>query len=126
MRGRWLVTVLVTGCLIPVGLPPAVSATAEPREVIVKPREPRPDVFFLAGGVKPDYRTKAAILQRRNCGGCAWFAHDRFRTDQRSRFRLPVPDLKPGEKLVCYRVKVAGSAGFSKAYSEVNCIGPTA
>jgi len=128
VRGRRLVTVLVTVGLTPVGLPPAGSdaANAELREVVVKPREPRPDVFFLAGRVQPDYERSAAILQRRNCGDCAWFAFERFRTDAHSRFRLRVPDPETGEKLVCYRVKVAASKSFSKSYSETICIGPIA
>jgi hypothetical protein len=99
------------------------AAGAETREVIAKPREPRPDVFFLAGRVRPAYERRPAILQRRNCGGCVWFAFDRFRTDGESRFRRPVPDLKPGQKKVCYRVKVPGSKGFEKALSETHCIG---
>jgi hypothetical protein len=91
--------------------------------VIVKPREPRPDVFVLAGRVVPAYEKKPAILQRRNCGSCSWFAFERLRTDADSRFRLPVPDLEPGRKKVCYRVKVPASKGFRKALSDVHCIG---
>jgi hypothetical protein len=117
-----LVTVLVTALAAPA---PAVFA-AESREVIVKPREPRPDVFLLAGRVRPAYEKKPAILQRRNCGSCSWFAFDRFRTDADSRFRLLVPDLEPGRKKVCHRVKVPASKGFSRSFSEVHCIGPIA
>ena len=103
----------------------AAGATgAETREVIVKPREPRPDVFVLAGRVRPAYEKRPAILQRRNCGSCSWFAFERFRTDADSRFRLSVPDLEPGRKKVCYRVKVPASKGFSRSFSEVHCIGP--
>ena len=76
---------------------PAPGAPAETREVIVQPREPRPDVFFLAGRVKPGYERKPAILQRRNCGSCAWFGFEHFRTDGNSRFKRPVPDLRAGE-----------------------------
>jgi hypothetical protein len=104
----------------------AAARGAETREVIVKPREPRPGVFVLAGRVRPAYEKKPAILQRRNCGGCLWFAFERFRTDGDSRFRLPVPNLKPGQKKLCYRVKVPASNGYARSFSEVNCIGAIA
>ena len=98
VRGRrWLVAVLL-GVVAAAAPVPALGAPAETREVIVKPREPRPDVFFLAGRVKPGYERKPAILQRRNCGGCAWFGFEHFRTDGHSRFKRPVPDLRAGER----------------------------
>ena len=103
--------------------PPAHAGPGETREVIVKPREPRPDVFLLTGRVRPDYAKRPAILQRRNCADCAWFAFERFRTDARSRFRLSIPDLEPGRTKVCYRVKVPAGKRFATALSEGNCIG---
>jgi hypothetical protein len=115
---------------VALGVASAPTSAAEPqeREVIVKPLEPRPDVLFLAGRVKPDYARQRAILQRRTCGasegGCAWFGVETFRTDARSRFKRSVPDLEPGRRKACYRVKVPGGRGFAAAYSEVNCIGP--
>ena len=117
---------LLAGVTAVVATMPALAAPAESREVIVQPREPRPDVFFLAGRVKPGYERKPAILQRRNCGGCAWFGFEHFRTDGHSRFKRPVPDLRVGEKKVCYRIKVPASKGFSTAYSEASCLGPIA
>jgi hypothetical protein len=124
MRGPgWLVAVLLAVVAAAAPIPTAASP-AETREVIVKPREPRPDVFFLAGRVKPGYERKPGILQRRNCGGCAWFGYDHFRTDGRSRFKRPVPDLEPGDKKVCYRIKVPASNGFATAFSETSCLGP--
>ena len=126
VRGRrWLVAVLL-GVVAAAAPVPALGAPAETREVIVKPREPRPDVFFLAGRVKPGYERKPAILQRRNCGGCAWFGFEHFRTDGNSRFKRPVPDLRAGERKVCYRIKVPASKGFATAYSETSCLGPIA
>lgn len=116
--------VLLAGGLVVVVTPPVQGAPAETREVVVKPREPRPDVFYLAGRVRPDYALKPAVLQRRNCGDCSWFAFERFRTDARSRFRLSVPDLEPGRSKVCYRVRVPGGKGFEEAVSETNCLGP--
>jgi len=127
MQGRWPVGVV--GAVLlgvgPVGFSaPALGGPVETREVVVSPREPRPDVFFLAGLVRPDYARGPAILQRRNCVGCAWFGFERFRTDARSRFKRSVPDLESGRTRVCYRVKVPGGRGFAPAYSETNCLGP--
>ena len=104
--------------------PQAAAATAEDRAVIAKPQEPRPDVFFLAGRVRPDYRKKPVVLQRRNCPDCSWFAAERFRTDGDSRSRASVADSKEGEKKVCYRVKVPSSMRFRTSVSEVDCGGP--
>jgi len=125
VRGRrWLVAVLLG--VVAAAPVQALGAPAETREVIVKPREPRPDVFFLAGRVKPGYERKPAILQRRNCGSCAWFGFEDFRTDGNSRFKRPVPDLRAGQRKVCYRIKVPASQGFATAYSETSCLGPIA
>ena len=118
--------VLLAAGPVVVVTPPAQGAAAGTREVVVKPREPRPDVFYLVGRVRPDYALKPAVLQRRNCGDCSWFAFERFHTDERSRFKRLVPDLEPGRTKVCYRVKVPGGRGFEAAVSESNCIGPVA
>lgn len=122
-----VVSAVLLGAGPPAALTPAASAApAETREVLVKPREPRPDVFFLTGRVRPDYARKPAILQRRNCADCAWFAFERFRTDAHSRFKRPIPDLEADRTKVCYRVKVPGGRGFKSALSESNCLGPIA
>ena len=115
---------VLLGAALPAALTPTTqAATAETREVVVTPREPRPDVFFLAGRVRPDYAKKPAILQRRNCADCTWFAFERFRTDARSRFKRSIPDLEPDRTKVCYRVKVPGGRGFEAAFSDANCLG---
>jgi hypothetical protein len=118
-----LLSVLLSGGMAGTLAAADTASRAETREVIVKPREPRPDVFVLAGRVRPAYEKKPAILQRRNCASCSWFAFERFRTDADSRFRRSVPDLEPGRKKVCYRVKVPASKGFARSVSEVHCIG---
>ena len=105
----------------------AVRGLADDREdltIVVKPREPRPDVFVLKGWVEPRYAHDHAILQRRNCGACRWFAFERFRTDGSSRFKRRVPTPGPEvRKRICYRVKIARSADHHRAISTSHCIG---
>jgi len=101
-----------------------VAADREDLEIVVTPREPRPDVFVLKGRVKPTYKKQEAVLQRRNCGDCTWYAFERFETDGESRFKLRVPTPAPQERRrVCYRVKIPRSDEYRRAISISNCIG---
>ena len=110
--------------------PGAVAADRLELSVVVTPKEPKPDVFVLKGqvltadGQSPAYARSGAILQRRNCGSCSWFAFKRFETDRDGRFKVHVPDLDLDEKKVCYRVKVPRSAEVKRALSEQHCIAP--
>jgi hypothetical protein len=112
--------------------PGAIAADRLDVAVVVTPKEPKPDVFVLKGqvvaadGVTPAYAKGSALLQRRNCGTCAWFKFKRFETDRDSSFRLHIPDLGLDEKKVCYRVKVPRSAEVQRALSEHHCIAPIA
>ena len=121
-----VVVVVVATASTAVGVAGAAASALADREdlvITVKPREPRPDVFVLKGKVEPDYRKQDAVLQRRNCGSCAWYAFERFRTDGESRFKLRVPTPGPeARKKVCYRVKIARSADYRRALSAANCI----
>ena len=110
--------------LAPAGPASGVAADREDLEIVVTPREPRPDVFVLKGRVKPKYKKQEAILQRRNCGDCTWFAVETFRTDGESRFKLRVPTPGPEERRrICYRVKIPRSDAYRRAISTSNCIG---
>jgi len=113
--------VLALGVAVPAG---GATAPREDLEIVVTPREPRPDVFVLKGRVKPAYEKQEAILQRRNCGECTWFAVKAFETDGDSRFRLRVPTPAPDERRrVCYRVKIPRSDQYRRAISISHCIG---
>lgn len=103
---------------------PVVAAPAERHEIVLHPREPRPDHFVLAGRVKPDHRREPVVIQRRTCGGCGWRGYDRFDTDRDSRFRRVVEAPTERGDRVCYRVVVPGGGGFRRSVSEVVCIGP--
>jgi len=118
--------VLVVGLVLALsaaGPAGAVTAPRESLEIVVTPREPRPDVFVLKGRVKPTYKKQEAILQRRNCGECTWFAYETFETDGESRFKLRVPTPEPSERRrICYRVKIPRSNENRRAISISNCI----
>ena len=119
--GLVLALLLGLSVAVPAG---AVTAPREDLEIVVTPREPRPDVFVLKGRVKPTYKKQEAILQRRNCGECSWFAYETFETDGESRFKLRVPTPGPEERRrICYRVKIPRSDQYRRAISISNCIG---
>ena len=117
----------LVGALLAFGLVGPASGEAadhEDLEIVVTPREPRPDVFVLKGRVKPEYKRREAILQRRNCGDCAWYAVEKFHTDGESRFKLRIPTPSPEERRrICYRVKIPRSDKYRRAISISNCIG---
>ncbi len=118
--------VLGQAAAVPAGGATAAGMVAdrEDLEILVTPREPRPDVFVLKGRMKPEYRKQEAILQRRNCGTCSWFGFETFETDRESRFKLRVPTPEPEERRrICYRVKVPRSDQYRRAISISNCIG---
>ena len=128
-----MMTGVVLAVFVVLGGPSAVASDRLELSVVVTPKEPRPDVFVLKGHVlsadgQPSqsgaYARSRAILQRRNCGSCTWFAFERFETDRYSRFKLRVPDLELDEKKVCYRVKVPRSADVKRALSGRHCIAP--
>jgi hypothetical protein len=128
-----MMTGVVLAVLVALVGPAAMATDRLELSVVVTPKEPHPDVFVLKGQVlsadgQPSqsgaYARSGAILQRRNCGSCTWFAFERFETDRDSRFRLRVPDLALGEKKVCYRIKVPRSADVKRALSEHHCITP--
>ena len=128
-----MMTGVVLAVLVVLVGPLAVASDRLELSVVVTPKEPRPDVFVLKGQVlsadgQPSqsgaYAKSDAILQRRNCGSCKWFAFERFETDRDSRFKLPVPDLGVDGKKVCYRVKVPRSAEVRRALSPHHCIAP--
>jgi hypothetical protein len=119
--GPMVGVVLALGVL---GTANGAAADREDLEIVVTPREPRPDVFVLKGRVKPNYKKQEAILQRRNCGDCSWYAFEKFQTDGESRFKLAVPTPRPEERRkVCYRVKIPRSDQYRRAISISNCIG---
>jgi hypothetical protein len=112
--------------------PGAMAADRLELAVVVTPKEPKPDVFVLKGQVldadtlTPAYAKGDAVLQRRNCATCSWFKFKSIETDRDSAFKLHIPDLGPGEKKVCYRVKVPRSSEVKRAVSEHHCIAPIA
>jgi hypothetical protein len=127
------VVLAVVAALVALGGTAAVASNRLELSIVVTPKEPRPDVFVLKGQVlsadgQPSetgaYPKGRAILQRRNCGRCKWFAFERFETDRDSRFKLHVPDLGLGEKLACYRVKVPRSNEAKRTLSQHHCITP--
>ena len=116
----------MVGAVLALGVlgPASGVADREDLEIVVTPREPDPDVFVLKGRVKPKYKKQEAILQRRNCGDCSWYAFEKFDTDGESRFKLIVPTPPPQERRrVCYRVKIPRSDQYRRAISISNCIG---
>ncbi len=124
---------VVVAVLLALAGPAAGASDRLELSILVTPKEPHPDVFVLKGQVRAAdgqpsrsgaYARSRAILQRRNCGSCKWFAFERFETDRDSRFKLHVPDLAPDEKKVCYRVKVPRSTEVKRALSERHCVAP--
>ncbi|HEY8300940.1 MAG TPA: hypothetical protein VIG48_03495 [Jatrophihabitans sp.] len=86
------------------------------RKVSATGKEPRPNVFFLSGGVTPSYARKTVALLRKKCRTCAWkiYARQATAATSRYRFRLPVPSRGTHY----FKVKVPPSVSFVASYSS--------
>lgn len=100
---------------------PAGAGTTEERTVSIRAVEPRDDVFFVKGRVRPDHPGGELFLQRKRPSGDHWRKWRTFRATEASRYRRRVQQLdRPG--VVCYRVKVPGDDTYADAFSEKICI----
>ena len=99
----------------------AAGAAKQERTISVKGVEPRDDVFFAKGRVRPAYRERRAIMQRKPRSADGWRDWRTFRTTDESRFRERIAPLRR-KGVVCYRVKIEGNRKFSTSFSPRVCI----
>lgn len=99
----------------------ATAAVKQERTITVKLVQPREGVFFAKGRVKPDYKERFAIMQRKVKGTKKWRDWRKFRTTDESRYRERIVPLNRVGR-VCYRVKIKGNARFKTSYSDRVCI----
>lgn len=115
---------VATAPLAVVGTANAEQAAGEAkpeRTIRIKGVEPRNGVFFVKGRVKPNYKQRFAIVQRKLKSEKSWDNVGTFKTTDESTYRERIHALKrPG--VVCYRVKVKGNDTFKTSYSGRVCI----
>jgi len=115
---------VATAPLAAVGTANAEQAAGEAkpeRTIRIKGVEPRDSVFFVKGRVKPNYKERFAIVQRKLKSEKSWDNFGTFKTTDESTYRERIYALKrPG--VVCYRVKVKGNDTFKTSYSGRVCI----
>lgn len=100
----------------------AATAAAKPeRTITIKGVEPRDGVFFAKGRVKPDYKERFGIMQRKLKSEKKWSNWRKFKTTKKSTYRERIAPLKR-TGVVCYRVKIKGNANFATSYSSRVCI----
>ena len=100
----------------------AQAGEAKPeRTISIKGVEPKDGVFFVKGRVKPDYKERFALVQRKLKSEKKWATIGKFRTTDESTYRERIYALnRPG--VVCHRVKIKGNDTFATSYSGRVCI----
>lgn len=99
----------------------AAAAAKPERTITIKGVEPRSNVFFIKGRVKPDYKQRFAVLQRKLKSEKNWDNARKFKTTNNSTYRERISALDRSG-IVCYRVKIAGNDKFRTSYSNKVCI----
>lgn len=86
------------------------------RTVSSKSSEPRRNVFYLSGKVRPAYADKTVSLMRKKCASCSWKAYASKTTTDAStyRFRLPLP---PRGDTHYFKVRAPKDERFVKSFS---------
>jgi hypothetical protein len=108
---------VATASLVAAAPADAGSPGDQERTISIRGIEPHEGRFFVKGKVRPSYEDRHAVIQRRVGRDGRWKAWDRFRTDDRSRYRERIMPLsRPGK--VFYRVKVAASGDFVTSFSR--------
>ena len=109
--------VIATASLVTAAPADAGSAGDQERLISIRGIEPHEGRFFIKGKVRPSYENRHAVIQRRVGRNGRWKGWDRFRTNDRSRYRERIMPLsRPGK--VFYRVKVAASGDFVTSFSS--------
>jgi hypothetical protein len=93
----------------------------ERRTITIKGVEPRQNVFIAKGRVSPEYKKRAAVMQRKRKSAKHWSNSFKFKTNATSRYRQRIAPLKKSG-VVCYRVKIVGNKKFKTSYSDQVCI----
>lgn len=73
--------------------------------------EPREGVFRLEGRVRPDWRRKPVLIQRKACRTCAWKRWDTVTTDRKGRFSVRIRARRTAGTVV-YRPVVRRTADY--------------
>lgn len=86
------------------------------RKVSSHSSEPRQNVYYLAGRVRPAYAGRKVSLMRQKCSTCAWRVYTSQKTSATSnyRFRLPLP---PRGATHNFKVRVPADTRFVKSFS---------
>lgn len=99
----------------------AVAAAKPERTITIKGVEPREGVFFAKGKVKPDYKQRFAVVERKLKSEKNWSNFRTFKTTNDSSYRERISALKRSG-IVCYRIKIKGNDQFRTSYSNKVCI----
>lgn len=102
---------------------PATAADKVKREISVQGIEPKPNRFFIKGGVETGSYPKAKLVMMKKPGGSKkWTTYKTFRTDAKSKFRVRVVGPGRGSQKVCYKVKAPSSSKYKTSFSRSLCI----
>lgn len=99
-------------------LPSSASQTVRVHRLVSsRGSEPRHNVFYLSGKVRPSYAGHRLYLTRQRCSTCAWrtIASQKATSTSTYRFRLPLP---PRGATHYFRVRVPASTQFLVSYSS--------
>lgn len=73
--------------------------------------EPRPGRFFIKGSVKPKWKRKPVVIQRKTCKSCAWKKWDVVKTNRKGKFSARIYAKKKAGK-IWYRPMVKPTTQF--------------
>ncbi len=134
MRSTRLIAVVVAIALIaltPIALTSPASAEpaaqqAKPKHVLfASGKELGNTNKFIAYGRVSTYKGRNVIVQRKNCGSCAWKFYKKTKTSQdKGRFRTRIAPGRRGTR-ICYLVKVPATGKYRATSQKVGCITTT-
>jgi hypothetical protein len=102
---------------------PATAADKVKREISVQGIEPKPNKFFIKGGVETGtYKNSKLVMMRKPGGTKNWKTFTTFKTDAKSTFRVRVLGPARGQQKVCYKVKAPSSKKYKTSFSRSLCI----
>ncbi|NHC25168.1 hypothetical protein G6553_18545 [Nocardioides sp. IC4_145] len=102
---------------------PATAADKVKREISVVGKEPKPNKFFITGGVETGtYENSKLVMMRKPGGTKNWKTFTTFKTDGDSKFRVRVFGPARGQQKVCYKVKAPSSKKYKTSFSRSLCI----
>lgn len=78
---------------------------------------PRPNVFFLKGTLKPSYKGKPVVIQRKTCNSCSWKVWKTVKTNRKSKFSARIYAKRTVGK-VWYRPLVKSSTRYIKTIGQ--------